>query len=181
MKVCSIDGCGREIHARGWCNTHYQRWRKHGDPLSDIAVVVALPGKECLVEGCTRLSRKRGWCVAHYERWRRNGEADDGTPVRDLMGWPGNLLRRLLFLPPGPLPTGCIEFTGALSPDGYGRLNRAGGMRLAHREAYALVRGPIPEGLELDHLCVNPACVHPGHLEPVTHEENLRRARERAA
>ena len=32
MVVCSVDGCGREVNARGWCERHYQRWRAHGDP-----------------------------------------------------------------------------------------------------------------------------------------------------
>lgn len=66
---------------------------------------------------------------------------------------------------------------------GYGRFaNRAGVMVLAHRFAYELVVGPIPEGLVLDHLCETPACVRPEHLEPVTNSENVRRrhARRRA-
>lgn len=46
-----------------------------------------------------------------------------------------------------------------------------------HQATYILLRGPIPEGLELDHLCFTPACVNPWHLEPVTHAENLRRRR----
>lgn len=45
----------------------------------------------------------------------------------------------------------------------------------AHRAAYELEIGPIPEGLEIDHLCRNLACVRPTHLEPVTHLENVRR------
>lgn len=45
----------------------------------------------------------------------------------------------------------------------------------AHRLAYELEIGPIAEGLEIDHLCRNPICVNPAHLEPVTHRENVLR------
>lgn len=47
---------------------------------------------------------------------------------------------------------------------------------LAHRWSYEFHVGPIPEGLDLDHLCRNRGCVNPDHLEPVTREENIRRA-----
>jgi hypothetical protein len=48
---------------------------------------------------------------------------------------------------------------------------------LAHRYAYEQLVGPIPEELDLDHLCRNPPCVNPDHLEPVTRRENLRRGK----
>lgn len=46
----------------------------------------------------------------------------------------------------------------------------------AHRFSYELARGKIPEGLDLDHLCRNRACVRPDHLEPVTDKENVHRS-----
>lgn len=52
---------------------------------------------------------------------------------------------------------------------------RDGGTRLAHRALYEHLVGPVPDGYDLDHLCRNPACVNPDHLEPVTHRENMRR------
>lgn len=49
----------------------------------------------------------------------------------------------------------------------------------AHRVAYTITKGPIPDELELDHTCDVKACVNPAHLESVTHQENMRRRYER--
>lgn len=82
---------------------------------------------------------------------------------------------------------GCWLWRGQLNAWGYGHFRRTLGPGLgrtvkAHRLAYELSVGPIPEGLTLDHLCGQRACVRPDHLEPVTNAENLRRrhARRRA-
>lgn len=57
----------------------------------------------------------------------------------------------------------------------YGSIIIDGKNKRAHRVYYELTVGPIPEGLQLDHLCRNIACVRPDHLEPVTNQENTRR------
>lgn len=80
--------------------------------------------------------------------------------------------------------TGCWNWRQRIHREGYGCFNisqpmvsgkRASKFWLAHRWSYITFVGPIPAGLELDHLCRNRACCNPAHLEPVTRTENTRR------
>lgn len=69
----------------------------------------------------------------------------------------------------------CWLWTAARSTAGYGRVQWKGRLQQAHRVAYEMAYGPIPDGLDLDHLCRNRACVRPTHLDPVTRQVNLLR------
>jgi hypothetical protein len=72
--------------------------------------------------------------------------------------------------------TGCWLWTPtANNGRGYGRMKYKGKCQQAHRVIYELVRGQIPDGLELDHKCRVTFCVNPDHLEPVPHKVNVRR------
>lgn len=76
---------------------------------------------------------------------------------------------------PEPM-SGCWLFTGSLfNGYGYGYDERTKKTRLAHRIVYELLVGPVPGGLQIDHLCRNRACVNPQHMEPVTLGENVLR------
>ena len=68
----------------------------------------------------------------------------------------------------------CWVWTASLSK-GYGQFRVGKSLKMAHLWAWADLRGPIPDGLDLDHLCRVRRCVNPGHLEPVTRGENLAR------
>lgn len=70
---------------------------------------------------------------------------------------------------------GCWEWQGKRGHVGHGLVQFNGRGRLVHRLVWEFMRGPIPDGLELDHLCRNPPCCNPDHLDPVTHAENMRR------
>lgn len=71
---------------------------------------------------------------------------------------------------------GCWEWAGSRSDTGYGNMQVGSGkVRNAHRLSYEMFIGPVPDGLELDHLCRNRGCVNPAHLEPVTRTTNILR------
>lgn len=71
--------------------------------------------------------------------------------------------------------TGCLLWIGFVSQGGYGKLYLAGRAVQAHRAAYELSRGPIPNGLQLDHLCRTRSCINPDHLEAVSQRTNVLR------
>lgn len=74
---------------------------------------------------------------------------------------------------------GCWLWHGRLSDRGYGIFHYSSkDSRRAHRFAYEVMKGKIPDGRELDHLCRVRNCVNPEHLEPVTHRENMMRAKD---
>lgn len=88
----------------------------------------------------------------------------------------------------GPVPEAapylgnCWLWTASLSHAGYGRFcPLPSGYVPAHRWAYEQENGPLPEGLECDHLCRTPSCIRPSHIEAVTHRENLLRGQTVAA
>lgn len=77
--------------------------------------------------------------------------------------------------------SGCLEWIATRQRNGYGAFFDGTTTVRAHRWAYEYFVGPIPPGLEIDHLCRHRPCVNPEHLEPVTRAENLRRALEARA
>lgn len=69
----------------------------------------------------------------------------------------------------------CWEWTAGTAGKGYGQFWNGERQMPAHRWAYEFFIGPVPAGLQLDHLCRNPRCVNPAHLEPVASRENILR------
>lgn len=75
---------------------------------------------------------------------------------------------------------GCHNWEGALDPDGYGKFHLGKAVVVAHRFAYERIKGFIPGGMQVDHVCRVRSCVNADHLQLVTPQQNLALARIRA-
>lgn len=134
--------------------------------------------KNCKIDNCSSPVKGRGWCTKHYLRWWRHGDPLELVSHSTERGTPTERFWRLVAKAGD---TDCWTWLGKKGSKGYGLAHVADGrQRQAHRVAYELVVGPIPEGLELDHLCNVRRCVNPAHLEAVTHSENQTRRYQRA-
>lgn len=92
--------------------------------------------------------------------------------------WPTDRIARFQAKVGAADANGCLPWRGARQGRGYGSFGhgpRPGRTYLAHRVAYELEHGPIPDDLTIDHRCGNKACVNTEHMELVTRQENSRR------
>lgn len=127
--------------------------------------------KICGHPGCERKYHARGYCGMHLQRFIRGLAMDAPRRYPD-----GTVEDRFWAKVDKNGPLGCWVWTASTYPSGYGAFGVAPGkVNCAHRFAYELLVGPIPEGLQLDHLCRTRLCVNPVHLEPVTIAENVLR------
>ena len=124
----------------------------------------------CSILDCNKRRLARGWCARHYTRWLRHGDPLEGGPRRfgsDVERFWQKVDRRGL--------DECWPWRGALTNGGYGHFSVTNKSVMAHRWAYEYEVGPVPDGLQLDHLCRTRVCVNLRHLEPVTGKVNILR------
>ena len=117
----------------------------------------------CSIEGCDRDAVARGWCLNHYKRERRRA---GGQFVR------ATVAERLAAAATRQ-PNGCLEWDRARHADGYGHFYLDGRIQLAHRAAWIIANGPIPDDMNVCHRCDNPPCIDPAHLFLGTQSDNV--------
>lgn len=145
MGTCEIEGCDRPILCRGRCRRHYRALRREG--------------RVCSIAGCDKPFFERGWCKMHHRRWERHGD-----PLHtELLMTP---MDRLAVYVQRGAPDACWPWTGATQANGYGVTTREGRAARAHRVAYEIAKGPIPEGFEIDHQCHDPQTCPGGPSDP---------------
>jgi len=120
--------------------------------------------RTCTVGDCTRSGKiVRGCCTIHYQRLWLQGRTELLRLPSASERFAAKLARR---------PSGCLEWTGAHQPFGYGHMWFNGAVVGTHRIAWVLANGPIPDGLQVCHTCDNPPCCEPTHLWLGTTQEN---------
>jgi hypothetical protein len=140
---------------------------KHGHPLSteNLRIDPRTGARVCRM--CLRENQRRSRAAAG--RSQTSDARQPGRPPGRLLSDLERLLDRTVLGQPHPELGTCWIFTGPADP--YGRMGK-GPERFTHRLGWKLLRGPIPDGMELHHRCGVHACWNPDHLQVVTHGEN---------
>lgn len=193
-KLCSVDGCENSGKLRrGWCDKHYKRWQVHGDPNHTTreprnkdktcsitgcgSTVTALnmcnkhyrrhlkkTNPRCFVQGCDKTTIAKDMCSKHLTRWMKYGDVKAGgrkyrSPEDRFNArteWQGD----------------CLVWTGSKCPAGYGSMWLDGQHVKPHRYIWEKANGPIPDDMQIDHICWNTSCCNVRHLRLATREEN---------
>jgi hypothetical protein len=143
------------------------------------------PRIPCVVDACEKKVHARTMCKQHYNRWKRTRNSQS----EPLLNLSADIEERFLARV-AKSEDGCWLWTSSRRAGGYGYFHFQGVRYRAHVWSYERYVGPIPNGLQLDHLChtndpscagghdcLHRRCVNPAHLEPVTAQENTLRGK----
>lgn len=171
LDMCIVTACPLTVVSNDYCEFHYMQSFRGQQITPYTGPVNVCTGPEC--------NRKfaygdPGLCRAH-KRQAKRGLPLTKLPVRMYAPAEDRLHAKSRL----DMESECIIFTGAIRSDGYGEIKVDGKVLRAHRAAYELKNGPIPEGLSIHHTCANRTCINPDHLQAVTERDNTAEMLER--
>lgn len=162
--LCSIQGCNNNSNARGYCRSHYERWRKHGDPMAG-----RFNKEGCEIDGCGGKHASRGLCLKHYARLLRHGD----PLIKFKTTHPGEAIEWLKCRVNHSDADACLLWPFSVRNGGYGHMRFGGRYIGAHQMMCRMAHGnSIGLQNHVAHSCGNPVCVNPHHLRWATKSEN---------
>ena len=167
-RVCTIDGCCKPVVARGWCATHWARWRKYRNPTFPDQRITKK--KKCSLYGCADIVHARGYCRSHYSQWRAHGDPNIRKKHKN-----GAVRRWIKDFAAPHVGTECLIWPFARCANGYGNFWDGEKHTSAHRAVCIEVYGDPPTvNSEAAHLCGkgHEGCVNPVHLKWSEKAEN---------
>jgi hypothetical protein len=168
-KLCAFDGCSN--HAGGKLCGGHAKQKRLGQTLRPLRKQMP-PGSVCGFPGCCEPYYAHGLCAQHNKHCR------DGKELKPIKRTRSRKLPFVIEYDEVPCPNPDLEgpchvFRGAKTVKGYGQASINNKSVLIHRLAWKRHRGPIPEGLVIDHQCRNRACCNVAHLRLVTTAVNV--------
>lgn len=150
--LCKVPGCPKPVVARGWCRTHYQRWRVHGRPTDDEPIDPTR--QRCATPGCQNFVNCRNLCPTCEKRADRAGDLTRRPLLGPLERFEARCVRT---------EEGCLLFQGG--GDAYGHFVVGAKHHRPRRFAWENATGKtLPPGVELKARCRNPRCCEVSHL-----------------
>lgn len=163
-RTCFVAECDAPAHTKGLCRRHLRKMRLFGDPLVPDQPP-GRPARFCPIDGCGRPARAHGLCGTHDYRRRTFGDAHHEYPTAAERYHAGYTTASA---------DQCWEWTKGVTQDGYGKFTVEGETVVASRYGWALLHGPIADGLCVCHTCDNPPCQNPAHWFLGTNADNTR-------
>jgi len=167
--VCKIEACSNPMRSKGWCNTHYRRWKRNGDPEKTMVTIGGGSGT-CSACGCDKPAKTIGHCKSHARRMSLYG-SPFGVPANRVNGG----LAQWIDENKSHKGDSCLIWPFGRRSNGYGSITYHGLKTTASRAMCMAAHGnPPTEKHEAAHSCGkgHECCVNPKHLRWATSSEN---------